>query len=71
MRAGPRGGNLAAVDLEEHTLETMGDRCEVCGARLTDREKQTVLETGGPTLCSIHAAELDPALDEDLDELAD
>jgi uncharacterized protein with PIN domain len=56
------------VDLEEHTLESLGDRCEVCGARLTDREKEAVLETGGPSLCSIHSAELEPALEDELDD---
>jgi hypothetical protein len=57
------------VSLEEHTLESMGDRCEVCGAALTDREKEAALEAGGPTLCSVHLAELEPALeDESLEE---
>jgi uncharacterized protein with PIN domain len=55
------------MDLEEHTLEQAGDRCEECGAELTEAEKEAVLESGGPTLCAIHAAEL--ALEED-DELA-
>ena len=41
--------------LEEHTLESAGDRCEECGATLTERELQVVLERGGPTLCAIHA----------------
>jgi hypothetical protein len=53
------------VALEEHTLETVGDRCEVCGAALTDREKELALEAGGPTLCSVHLAELEPALEEE------
>ena len=48
------------MDLEEHTLERAGDRCEECGAKLTEREMAVVLETGGPTLCSIHAAEVRP-----------
>jgi hypothetical protein len=52
------------VDLEEHTLESVGDRCEVCGAPLTDREKEAALEAGGPALCSVHLAELEPALEE-------
>jgi hypothetical protein len=56
--------------LEEHTLESAGDRCEECGAKLTERELQVVLETGGPTLCAIHADEVvdvseDPAVDPD------
>jgi hypothetical protein len=54
--------------LEEHTLDSMGDRCEVCGAPLTDREKQLVLENGGPSLCAIHVAELEPALEDELAE---
>jgi hypothetical protein len=41
--------------LEEHTLESAGDRCQECGAKLTQRELQAVLESGGPTLCAIHA----------------
>jgi hypothetical protein len=53
------------VGLEEHTLETVGDRCEVCGATLTHREQEAALETGGPTLCSVHVAELEPGLEEE------
>jgi hypothetical protein len=45
------------MDLEEKTLETVGDRCEECGAKLTERELQQVLESGGPALCTIHAQE--------------
>ena len=57
-------------DLEEHTLESAGDRCEECGAKLTEEELKVVLENGGPTLCAIHAEELvdiseDPAVDPD------
>jgi hypothetical protein len=56
--------------LEEHTLESAGDRCEECGAKLTERELQVVLENGGPTLCAIHADEIvdageDPSIDPD------
>jgi hypothetical protein len=46
------------MDLEERTLETVGERCEECGAKLTERELQLVLESGGPALCTIHAAEV-------------
>jgi hypothetical protein len=53
------------MDLEEKTLETVGDRCEECGARLTERELQQVIEAGGPALCTIHAAEVVPVSDED------
>ena len=52
------------MDLEEHTLETAGERCEECGAKLTERELATVLESGGPTLCTIHAQEVVPVADE-------
>jgi hypothetical protein len=45
------------MDLEEHTLDQAGERCEECGAKLTERELQLVLERGGPTLCSIHMAD--------------
>jgi hypothetical protein len=55
-------------DLEEHTLESMGDRCEECGAKLTEQEMKVVLENGGPSLCAIHADDVvdiadDPAVD--------
>jgi hypothetical protein len=49
------------VDLEERTLETIGDRCEECGAQLTEDEQRAALESGGPALCKIHAAEVAPA----------
>jgi len=55
------------MDLEERTLEDISDRCEECGARLTPQELQTVLESGGPSLCSIHAAEVVPVVEEDSD----
>ncbi|MEA2317134.1 MAG: hypothetical protein QOD44_1323 [Solirubrobacteraceae bacterium] len=53
------------MDLEEHTLETVGDRCEECGAKLTQRELELVIESGGPALCTIHAAEVVPTSEED------
>jgi hypothetical protein len=46
------------MDLEEHTLEQAGERCEECGAKLTARELELTLERGGPTLCSIHLADV-------------
>jgi hypothetical protein len=55
------------MDLEERTLETISDRCEECGAQLTPAELEAVLESGGPVLCSIHAAEVVPVADEDSD----
>ena len=45
----------------------MPDRCEECGARLTPQELEAVLESGGPALCTIHAAEVVPVAEEDSD----
>jgi hypothetical protein len=50
------------MNLEESSVERVGDRCEECGAKLTAAELQAVLESGGPVLCSIHAAEDEPGL---------
>jgi hypothetical protein len=50
------------MDLEEKSLDQAGDRCEECGAKLTPAELQAVMESGGPVLCSIHAAEDEPGL---------
>ena len=38
--------------------------CEVCGAELTPQEMTDALEGGGPPLCTVHAAEELPELDE-------
>jgi uncharacterized protein with PIN domain len=46
------------MDLEERTIEGLPDRCEECGAPLTEAEKEAVLESGGPPLCAVHAAEV-------------
>jgi uncharacterized protein with PIN domain len=48
------------MDLEEHTLESAAERCEECGAQLTKQELEVVLESGGPNLCALHAAEVVP-----------
>ena len=56
------------MDLEEKTLEQVGDRCEECGAKLTQRELEQVLEAGGPTLCTIHAQEEVSVSEADLPE---
>ena len=53
------------MDLEEHTVETAEERCEECGAKLTERELAAVLESGGPNLCAIHAAEQVPLAEEE------
>jgi hypothetical protein len=59
---------VLGMDLEEKTLETVGDRCEECGAKLTERELQQVIESGGPALCTVHAAEVVPVAEEDVVE---
>ena len=60
---------MPRMDLEEQTLEKAGDRCEECGAKLTQRELEQVIESGGPALCAIHAAEVVSVGEEgDLDE---
>ncbi|MDP9384610.1 MAG: hypothetical protein M3P50_05160 [Actinomycetota bacterium] len=53
------------MDLEERSIETAEERCQECGARLTPREVELALERGGPSLCSIHAAETTPLDDDD------
>ena len=50
------------MDLEEHTLDdSLEHTCAVCGARLTALEIEAAREAGGPFLCSVHAAEDEPA----------
>jgi len=58
------------MDLEERTLETVGERCEECGAQLTDSELKQAMEAGGPALCTVHAAEVAPLDPDVLDEPA-
>jgi hypothetical protein len=53
------------MDLEEKTIEQIGDRCEVCGAKLTPRELESTMESGGPALCTTHADELIPVDEEE------
>jgi len=53
------------MDLEEKSLEQIGDRCEECGAKLTKAEIEAALESGGPALCTVHAEEVVPVSDED------
>jgi hypothetical protein len=53
------------MDLEERTLDHIGDHCEECGAKLTPREMQAALESGGPALCTIHADEIVPVAEEE------
>ena len=54
------------MDLEERTLEKIGDRCEECGAKLTPAELEQALAVG-PVLCSIHQVENVP-LDESTED---
>ena len=58
------------MDLEERTLEdTLEQTCSVCGAPLTKQEIIESRESGGPFLCSVHAAEELPAAEaEQLDD---
>jgi len=58
------------MDLEEKTLDKIGDRCEECGAKLTKAEIEAALESGGPALCTVHAEEVVPVAEED-DAFAD
>jgi hypothetical protein len=54
------------MDLEERSIEELPDRCQNCGAKLTDAEKQTALE--GDTnlvLCTTCAAEQVPLADDE------
>jgi hypothetical protein len=53
------------MDLEEKSLDEIGDRCEECGAKLTKAEMQAALESGGPALCTVHAEEFVPVGEED------
>jgi hypothetical protein len=53
------------MGLEEHSLDPVIERtCAECGAKLTAQEIQASLDSGGPYLCSVHAAEQVP-LDEE------
>jgi hypothetical protein len=56
------------VELEERTIEQLPDRCDNCGALLTDAEKQTALTEGPPggrVLCTTCASEVVPLEDEE------
>jgi len=53
------------MDLEEKSLDHIGDRCEECGAKLTQAEIEAALESGGPALCTVHADEVVPVGEDD------
>lgn len=45
------------MDLEERTIEGLQERCEECGARLTEREMTAAIESGKGFFCSRCASE--------------
>jgi hypothetical protein len=53
------------VDLEERSLQSADERCEECGAPLTPQEIQAALESGGPSLCTVHASEIVPVAEDE------
>lgn len=54
------------MELEERSIVDLPDRCESCGAALTDAEKEEALERGTtPVLCATCAAEAEAALIEE------
>jgi predicted RNA-binding Zn-ribbon protein involved in translation (DUF1610 family) len=59
------------MELEERTIEGLPDRCESCGATLTQAEKQRILDEGATAaLCTTCAAEIAPiAEEEDVEQL--
>ena len=61
----PTGLDSPGMDLEEKSLEHIGDRCEECGAKLTPAEIEAAMESGGPALCTVHADEVVPVGEED------
>ena len=57
------------MGLEEHTVEELPERCQSCGAQLTDAERATALEEGSRTvLCTTCAAEADALPEEEAGE---
>ncbi len=53
---------------EREAIEPVGDHCEECGVKLTPQEIAIAMETGGPALCSVHAAEAEALPDDPADE---
>jgi hypothetical protein len=45
-------------------IDSLEERCAVCGTPLTDRELETAREDGGPFLCTLHQAEELPAIEQ-------
>lgn len=59
------------MELEERTVEDLPERCDNCGATLTESEKQRILDEGsGTALCTTCATELESVADgEDVEEV--
>ncbi|MCX6388341.1 MAG: hypothetical protein NTX07_06380 [Solirubrobacterales bacterium] len=46
------------MGLEEETIEDLEAHCVECGAVLNEKDAAEVLESEGPNLCSVCAAEI-------------
>ena len=56
------------MKLEERSIEQLPDRCQSCGAPLTEGEKKTALESAAEqVLCTICAAEELPTVEDDVE----
>jgi hypothetical protein len=57
------------MELEERSIEQLPDRCQNCGARLTDAEKQVALEGAAAlVLCTTCASEQVPVAEDEAEE---
>jgi hypothetical protein len=56
------------MDLEERSgVDPVIERtCAECGTKLTEAEIKASLDTGGPFLCTVHAAEQVPLEEDEL-----
>jgi hypothetical protein len=60
------------MELEERTIEQLPDRCQNCGATLTDAEKQTALEEGAAlVLCTTCAMEVETLPADEAEDFAE
>jgi hypothetical protein len=60
------------MELEERTVEELPDRCQNCGATLTDVEKATALEEGAAlVLCTTCATEAAALPSDEADDFAE
>ncbi len=54
------------MELEEHSIEELPERCQNCGATLTGEEKERILDQGSSlVLCTICVAEADAIPDDE------